>query len=52
MISKRPYRNQLSVPKALQEIKKGSGSLYDPMVVDALEDAIRNNMFLGEAEKG
>jgi HD-GYP domain-containing protein (c-di-GMP phosphodiesterase class II) len=50
MISKRPYRNQLSVPKALQEIKKGSGSLYDPMVVDALEDAIRNNMFIAEAE--
>ncbi len=31
----RPYRPALGVPKALEEIKRGRGDLFDTMVVDA-----------------
>jgi putative nucleotidyltransferase with HDIG domain len=35
MCSKRPYRSALGIKKALQEIKKNRGKLYDPQIVDA-----------------
>jgi HD-GYP domain-containing protein (c-di-GMP phosphodiesterase class II) len=35
MVSHRPYRPALGVEKALEEISKGSGKIYDPEVVDA-----------------
>ncbi len=36
MISERPYRKRLSPVQALKEIKKHSGTFYDPKVVNAL----------------
>lgn len=35
MFSHRPYRPSLGIELALQEIKKGRGNAYDPLVVDA-----------------
>lgn len=37
MIADRPYRKAFSEDEALREIKRGSGSAYDPKVVEALE---------------
>ncbi len=42
MITKRPYRNAFTTDKALHEIKKFSGSIYDPMVVNALEKVLES----------
>jgi HD-GYP domain-containing protein (c-di-GMP phosphodiesterase class II) len=35
MASHRPYRPALGIEKALEEISKNKGRLYDPDVVDA-----------------
>ncbi len=35
MSSYRPYRPSLGIDKALKEVKKGKGKLYDPRVVEA-----------------
>jgi HD-GYP domain-containing protein (c-di-GMP phosphodiesterase class II) len=35
MSSNRPYRAPLGIDKALEEISRNSGILYDPSVVDA-----------------
>jgi HD-GYP domain-containing protein (c-di-GMP phosphodiesterase class II) len=35
MASARPYRPALGIDKALEEISKGQGKLYDTAVVDA-----------------
>jgi len=35
MASHRPYRPALGLDKALEEITKNKGKLYDPEVVDA-----------------
>ena len=35
MSSHRPYRPGLGIDKALAEIKRGRGSVYDPVVADA-----------------
>ena len=35
MASHRPYRPALGIEKALEEITKNKGTLYDPAVVDA-----------------
>ncbi|MBA7578844.1 hypothetical protein ES708_20710 [subsurface metagenome] len=35
MSSHRPYRPALGIDKALEEISKNKGILYDPEVVDA-----------------
>jgi len=35
MVSRRPYRPALGIDKALEEISKNRGILYDPEVVDA-----------------
>lgn len=40
MTSERPYREAFGKDRALDEIKKGSGSLYDPRIVNALEEII------------
>jgi putative nucleotidyltransferase with HDIG domain len=42
MSSRRPYREALGVEKALEEIIKHKGILYDPAVVDACVDLVRN----------
>jgi HD-GYP domain-containing protein (c-di-GMP phosphodiesterase class II) len=41
MISERNYREKLTEEQALKEIIKGSGSLYDPGVVAALEAIVK-----------
>jgi len=41
MISERNYREKLTEEQALKEIRKGSGSLYDPGVVAALEAILK-----------
>ena len=41
MITKRPYRAKKSVAKAIQEIKKHSGSQFDPKVVEAFLKVIK-----------
>lgn len=35
MISKRPYRDRLSEEEAIEELKRGAGTQFDPEVVDA-----------------
>lgn len=37
MITERPYKDALTRDEALEEIRKGSGTIYDPTVVEALE---------------
>ena len=37
MISKRPHRDALSGPEARDKIKEGSGTQFDPRVVEAFE---------------
>ncbi len=41
MITDRPYRKALSKHTALQEIKRGAGSKYDPTVVKALDEVLQ-----------
>lgn len=35
MVASRPYRDRLSVEDALEELRRGSGTQFDPMVVEA-----------------
>ncbi len=42
MLSERNYRGKLTEEQALEEIRKGSGSHYDPKVVSALEEIVRH----------
>jgi GAF domain-containing protein len=41
MIDERPYRKAYTKDEALQDMKKGAGSLYDPRVVAALEEVLK-----------
>ena len=41
MTMDRPYRKKISRDKALEEIRQGAGSLYDPAVAAALETVVR-----------
>jgi HD-GYP domain-containing protein (c-di-GMP phosphodiesterase class II) len=43
--SHRPYRPALGRDAALEELQEKSGTLYDPMVVDACEKVIRSEGF-------
>jgi hypothetical protein len=40
LITEKPYRKARNKDKALAEIRKGAGSLYDPKIVEALEKAM------------
>ncbi len=42
LTSNRPYRLALAVEDALEEIRRGTGTLFDPDVVIALEQAVRD----------
>lgn len=42
MVTPRPYREQLSLKDALKELRKNSGSQFDPEVVNALKKVISN----------
>lgn len=41
MVSKRPHRDELPKELALAEIRKNSGTWYDPAIVSALEKALK-----------
>lgn len=41
MASRRPYREALGIEKALEEINKTKGTLYDPKVVDVCTKLFR-----------
>ena len=43
MISDRPYRKAISKFAAIEELKKGSGTQFDPEVVDAFIKILTNN---------
>ena len=43
MITPRPYRAALSKEQAIDELRAGSGSTYDPEVVEALLDLLGVN---------
>lgn len=45
MASHRPYRPSLGIQKALEEISKNSGELYDPIVVEAFLTFFKKNVF-------
>jgi putative nucleotidyltransferase with HDIG domain len=45
MSSDRPYRPALGIEKALAELKRGDGTLYDPEVVRACEKVINERGF-------
>jgi len=50
MSSHRPYRAALGLDKALDEIVKNSGVLYDPLVVDVCVRVFREDAFSFKAE--
>ncbi len=43
MTSYRPYREALGLDKAMQELKQGSGLVYDPLVVEAVFNIIADS---------
>jgi PAS domain S-box-containing protein/putative nucleotidyltransferase with HDIG domain len=45
MAAHRPYRSALGIDKALEEISKNSGRLYDPAVVDTCLDLFNSGTF-------
>ncbi len=45
MSSHRPYRPALGIDKAIKEIRKNKGKLYDPKVVDACIELFKNKGF-------
>jgi HD-GYP domain-containing protein (c-di-GMP phosphodiesterase class II) len=45
MASHRPYRPALGIDAALEEIERKKGTCYDPEVVDACVDLIRQDAF-------
>ena len=48
MSSHRPYRAALGLQAALDEIKRGRGSLFDPHVVDACLDLVGQGLLMSE----
>jgi HD-GYP domain-containing protein (c-di-GMP phosphodiesterase class II) len=45
MSSHRPYRPAVGMEKALEEIARGDGTLYDPRVVRVCQEAFTKNNF-------
>ncbi len=43
MITDRPYRAALSPAEAVDELRRGAGTQFDPEVVDALLDLLGHN---------
>ncbi len=48
MASHRPYRAGLGFEKALEEVERGKGSLYDPVVVDACKKVFSDEQGMEE----
>jgi HD-GYP domain-containing protein (c-di-GMP phosphodiesterase class II) len=49
MVSNRPYRAAMSVPEALDELRGGAGTQFDPTVVDAIVAELSGQHRLGDA---
>lgn len=47
MISERPYKKGYSVDEALEELKRGAGSQFDPAVVTCFSDYVAGKMASG-----
>lgn len=45
MISERPYRKSMSVEQAVEELKKNSGTQFDPHITEIMIDLIEKNIF-------
>jgi HD-GYP domain-containing protein (c-di-GMP phosphodiesterase class II) len=50
MASHRPYRPALGIDKAIEEINKGKGKLYDRDVVNACNRVVKNKKFKFEVD--
>lgn len=50
MISRRHYRQQLTIQDALEEILKYKGTQFDPVVVDAFFKVMKDKTLLGKVE--
>jgi two-component system, cell cycle response regulator len=51
MVSSRPYRPAMSVPEALEELRRCAGSQFDPQVVEAVHDVVGERVrVVGEAD--
>ena len=48
MTADRPYRKALTADKALEEIKRNSGTQFDPTVVDHFLECFRGNIIMGK----
>ncbi|MBA7681748.1 hypothetical protein ES703_90088 [subsurface metagenome] len=44
MESDRPYRKALTEETAIQELKRGSGSQFDPKVVEIFLEILKQNL--------
>jgi HD-GYP domain-containing protein (c-di-GMP phosphodiesterase class II) len=42
MTSDRPYRGSIGVERALEELRSGAGSQFDPLVVDVFVDMVES----------
>lgn len=51
MISKRAYREPLSIERAIEEIKTNRGTQFDPHVVDAFLNVIRRKEIFSKLER-
>ena len=47
MVSERPYKKGYSVEEALEELKKGAGSQFDPAIVACFSDYVAGKMASG-----
>ena len=41
MITEKPYRKALSIPAAMKEVEKNSGTQFDPAIVEVFSEAVR-----------
>lgn len=44
MVSERPYRRSMTIEEAIIELKRCSGTQFDPVIVQTFIDALRNKM--------
>lgn len=49
MTSNRPYRSALTWDAAVAELHKGRGAQWDPAIIDAFLDVLKNNRYLVDA---
>lgn len=48
MVSQRPYHDALTFAEAIEEVRRGIGSKYDPKVAHAFLEMIENGFFVSE----